>query len=144
MSATDTKKPSPLPADIERIDLSSPEFLENAHERYERMRATCPVSRAIITGAEGAEDQGFFNRPLWLVTDYEEGSRALLDRAFTVDVSTIMTPEQIEQMEIIPEEFKPLQRSILSVDPPEHTRLRKLVQPSFTASAIEILRPRIQ
>jgi cytochrome P450 len=35
-------------------------------------------------------------------------------------------------------------RNILNVDPPEHTRLRKLVQPSFTASAIEKLRPRIQ
>ena len=33
--------------------------------------------------------------------------------------------------------------AILTVDPPEHTRLRKLVQPSFTASAIE-LRPSIQ
>jgi cytochrome P450 len=44
----------------------------------------------------------------------------------------------------VPEEFQPLQRNLLSVDPPDHTRLRKLVQPSFTASAIEKLRPRIQ
>jgi cytochrome P450 len=43
-----------------------------------------------------------------------------------------------------PEELQPLRRNILTVDPPEHTRLRKLVQPSFTASAIETLRPRIQ
>ncbi len=142
--APDGIEPPQLPADIERIDLSDPEFLEHAHEQYEDMRAKCPVSRAIITGAEGADDQGFFNRPLWMVTDYEEGSRALLDRAFTVDVSTVMTPEQVEQMELIPEEFKPLQRNILSVDPPKHTRLRKLVQPSFTAGAIEKLRPRIQ
>ena len=44
----------------------------------------------------------------------------------------------------IPEEFKALQRNILTLDPPEHTRLRKLVQPSFTAGAIDKLRPRIQ
>ncbi|MGH2614817.1 MAG: hypothetical protein ACRDJC_06230, partial [Thermomicrobiales bacterium] len=71
--------PSQLPPDIERFDLSSPEYLEHAHERYEEMRAKCPVSRAIFTTNEGVEDQGFFNRPFWIVTDYEEGSRALLD-----------------------------------------------------------------
>jgi hypothetical protein len=70
--------PSQLPPDIERIDLSDPEYREHAFERYEEMRAKCPVSRAIITsGDERDGNRGFFNRPLWLVTDYEEGSRAL-------------------------------------------------------------------
>jgi cytochrome P450 family 107 subfamily K polypeptide 1 len=137
--------PSQLPADIERIDLSDPGYREHAFERYEEMRARCPVSRAIVTSGEGSEgNRGFFNRPLWLVTDYEEGSRALLDRAITVEMTSVLTPEQLAQLPETPEEFKPLQRNILTVDPPEHTRLRKLVQPSFTASAIEKLRPRIQ
>jgi cytochrome P450 len=134
-----------LPADIERIDLSDPEYREHAFERYEEMRARCPVSRAIITsGQGGADEQAIFNRPLWLVTDYEEGSRALLDRAITVEMTSVLTPEQLAQMPETPPEFQPLMRNILNVDPPEHTRLRKLVQPSFTASAIEKLRPRIQ
>jgi cytochrome P450 len=134
-----------LPPDIERIDLSDPEYRERAFERYEEMRARCPVSRAIITsGEESGGNRGFFNRPLWLVTDYEEGSRALLDRAMTVDMTSVLTPEQLAQMPETPEVFQPLRRNILTVDPPEHTRLRKLVQPSFTASAIEKLRPRIQ
>ena len=136
--------PSQVPPDTERFDLGSPDYLERAHERYEAMRARCPVSRGVFTAAEGVEDQGFFNRPFWLVTDYEEGSRALLDRAFTVDASTAMTPEMAAAASEIPAEFKPLQRNILTIDPPEHTRLRKLVQPSFTAGAIEMLRPRIQ
>jgi cytochrome P450 len=33
---------------------------------------------------------------------------------------------------------------MLSADPPDHTRLRKLVQPSFTGAMMEALRPRIQ
>ncbi len=137
--------PSQLPPDIERVDLSDPEYREHAFERYEEMRARCPVSRAIITsGDESDGNRGFFNRPLWLVTDYEEGSRALLDRAMTVDMTSVLTPEQLAQMPETPEVFQPLRRNILTVDPPEHTRLRKLVQPSFTASAIETLRPRIQ
>ncbi|HZA93288.1 MAG TPA: cytochrome P450 [Gemmatimonadales bacterium] len=137
--------PSQLPPDIERIDLSDPEYREHAFERYEEMRARCPVSRAIITsGDESDGNRGFFNRPLWVVTDYEEGSRALLDRAVTVDMTSVLTPEQLAQMPETPEVFQPLRRNILTVDPPEHTRLRKLVQPSFTASAIEKLRPSIQ
>src|ERR671921_710319 len=137
--------PSQLPPDIERIDLSDPEYREHAFARYEEMRARCPVSRAIITSdAESDGNRGFFNRPLWMVTDYEEGSRALLDRAITVDMTSVLTPEQLAQMPETPEVFQPLRRNILTVDPPEHTRLRKLVQPSFTTSAIEKLRPRIQ
>ncbi|MBA3450605.1 MAG: cytochrome P450 [Chloroflexia bacterium] len=131
-------------ADIERIDLSSPDYLEHAHQRYEAMRAKCPVSQAIFTASEGVEDQRFFNRPIWMVTDYEEGSRALLDRAITVAATSVLSEEQLAQMPEMPEEFKPLARNILTIDPPEHTRLRKLVQPSFTASTIEKLRPRIQ
>lgn len=130
--------------EIEEIELSSPHFLEHAHERYDAMRAQCPVSRVKITNSQSDDDQGFFNRPLWLVTDYEVGSRALLDRALTVDATTVMTEEQAAKVEEIPEEFRALRKNILTVDPPEHTRLRKLVQPSFTASAIEKLRPRIQ
>lgn len=143
-AASEAIDPSQLPPDTEQFDLGSPDYLERAHERYEAMRARCPVSRGVFTAAEGVEDQGFFNRPFWLVTDYEEGSRALLDRAFTVDASSVMTPEMAAAASEIPEEFKPLQSNILTVDPPEHTRLRKLVQPSFTAGAIEKLRPRIQ
>jgi cytochrome P450 len=137
--------PSELFADMERIDLSDPEYREQAFERYEEMRARCPVSRAIITSGDGGVDeQSVFRRPLWLVTDYEVGSRALLDRAITVDMTSVLTPEQLAQMPETPEVFQPLRRNILTVDPPDHTRLRKLVQPSFTASAIEKLRPRIQ
>ena len=143
--APDGFDPARLPADIELIDLSDPDYREHAFERYEAMRAKCPVSRAIVTSSEnGGNEQGFLNRPLWLVTDYEEGSRALLDQAITVDMASVLTPEQLAQMPETPAEFQPLRRNILTVDPPEHTRLRKLVQPSFTASTIEKLRPRIQ
>ena len=35
-------------------------------------------------------------------------------------------------------------KSILNLDPPDHTRLRRLVSQAFTPSAIEKLRPRVQ
>jgi len=36
-----------------------------------------------------------------------------------------------------------LPRSLLSMDPPDHTQLRRLLAPAFTARAIDALRPRI-
>ncbi len=52
-----------------------------------------------------------------------------------------MSPEQVEETESkIPEEFRLLSRSIISLDPPDHTRLRKLVPPSFTGRGIQALR----
>ena len=44
----------------------------------------------------------------------------------------------------MPEEFRLLSRSIISIDPPDHTRLRKLVQPSFTGRGMQALRGSIQ
>ena len=35
-------------------------------------------------------------------------------------------------------------KSILNLDPPDHTRLRRLASQAFTPSAIERLRPRVQ
>ena len=87
-----------------RAELGHDDFAEPPEE----LRAKCPVSRAIITSGEGSEgNRGFFNRPLWLVTDYEEGSRALLDRAMTVDMASVLTPEQLAQMPETPAEFQP-------------------------------------
>jgi cytochrome P450 len=68
----------------------------------------------------------------------------LLSRELTVDMASVMSAEQLAELPQTPEVFKPLRQNILTVDPPEHTRLRKLVQSSFTTSAVEKLRPRIQ
>src|ERR671938_782513 len=55
-----------------------------------------------------------------------------------------MSPEELEQQPEMPEEFQLFSRSILSLDPPDHTRLRKLVQPSFTGRGMQALRGSIQ
>ena len=55
-----------------------------------------------------------------------------------------MSPEELEQQPEMPEEFRLFSRSILALDPPDHTRLRKLVQPSFTGRGMEALRGSIQ
>lgn len=127
------------------LDITSPEAREHAFARYAELRQQCPVMQAIVTGVgSDAEGNGQPERPLWLFTDYEANNRGLLNSAVGVDPTAAMTPEQLAELHQPPEELKPLRRNILSLDPPEHTRLRRLVQPAFTASTIEKLRPRIQ
>lgn len=78
------------------------------------------------------------------VARYDEVLSALLDHRFSADPHTALTPEQREKLPEVPEEFRPLQESLLSKDPPDHSRLRKLIQPSFSIRVMEAMRPRIQ
>jgi cytochrome P450 family 107 subfamily K polypeptide 1 len=94
---------------------------------------------------EGAEEQnGFFRSETFFVTHYDEVIATLLDDRFSVDPRSGLSPEQLEQQSNTPEEFQLISRSIISIDPPDHKRLRKLVQPSFTGRAMEALRGTIQ
>ena len=85
-----------------------------------------------------------FAPEIWLTTRYDDGVATLLDDdRFSVDPLQALTPEQPGALPDQPKEFLPLSRSLLTLDPPDHTRLRKLVQPWFTGRAIDALRPRI-
>jgi len=134
-----------MPTDMLTLDIGSPEFRKDAFERYKELNAKCPAHRAVITNGSGeGEQQGFFNRPVVLLTSYDAVNAGLLDPTVSVDFHKIMPPEMLEQLPPTAEEFRPLSRSVLTLDPPDHTRLRKLVQKSFTAGEIEKLRPRIR
>jgi cytochrome P450 len=133
------------------LDLSDPQFMARAYDTYADMRAKGPVSRVRFAGGEeesednGEQRDGFFARETFFVTHYDEVVATLLDRRFAVNPRSTMTPEQVEQQEAqIPEEFRLFSRSIIAIDPPDHTRLRKLVQPSFTGRGMEALRGSIQ
>ena len=134
------------------IDFRDPEFLETAYDTYATMRAAGPVSRVHFARNEPADEQErrqqeLFAQDLHFVTHYDEGTAALLDNRFSVDRLRSMSPEQQAEIERAAEadpQFRPLSRNLLSLDPPDHTRLRKLVQPSFTARAMEALKPRIR
>jgi len=86
----------------------------------------------------------FLSRDNFFVAHYDEVLEALLEDRISVDPRVAMTPEQYQKMPPVPEEFRPISRTLLSVDAPDHTRLRKLVQPSFTPRAMEGLRERVQ
>ena len=142
------------PTEPVELNITDPHFMANAHELYADMRAKGPVSRVRFAGMEqevsgdGTEEQqnGFFGRrETFFVTHYDEVIETLLDDRFAVDPRSTMSSEQVEKLESqTPEEFRLLSRSIISLDPPDHTRLRKLVQPSFTGRGMQALRGSIQ
>src|SRR5829696_1593162 len=141
------------PTEPVELDIADPHFMANAHELYADLRAKGPVSRVRFAGMKeevsdnGTEEQrGVFGRQeTFFVTHYDEVIKTLLDDRFAVDPHSTMSQEQVEKLESqTPEEFRLLSRSIISLDPPDHTRLRKLVQPSFTGRGMEALRGSIQ
>lgn len=147
-SAAGDERETP-PMEAVPLDLSDPHA---SFGIYADLRARGPVVRvcpARATGGASKEQEPqfrdiFLGRDNFFVTRYEQATAALLDDRFSVNIEGTMTPEQRAKLPPVPEEFRPLARSLLSVDAPDHTRLRKLVQPSFTARAMEALRPRIQ
>jgi cytochrome P450 len=145
-----THEETPPPEPVE-LNISDPHFMAEAYDTYAGLRAKGPVSRVHFAGGEEASDDGaeqpgeFFGRDTFFVTHYDEVISTLLDERFSVDPRSTMSPEQLEQQQSqTPEEFRVLSRSLLSIDPPDHKRLRKLVQPSFTGRGMQALRGSIQ
>jgi cytochrome P450 len=140
------------PPELVELDISDPHFMANAHELYADLREKGPVSRVKFAGGEETSDDGareqpgdFFGRETFFITHYDEVIATLLDERFSVDPRSTMSPEQLEQQRSqTPEEFRVLSRNLLSIDPPDHKRLRKLVQPSFTGRGMQALRGTIQ
>jgi cytochrome P450 len=149
---------TPEPGDsdaVAAINFQDPEFRSKAYGMYEELRARGPVSK--IRRLRGNEDEererplqrtGLFVDESYLITHYDEGVAAMLDDRFTVDPVKVMSPEQQEaaaaQMAELPRISRAISRNLLTLDPPDHTRLRKLVQPSFTGRAMASLDARIQ
>ncbi|HEV8659831.1 MAG TPA: cytochrome P450 [Thermoanaerobaculia bacterium] len=112
-------------AQIKLPDLASPRFKADPHPLYARLRAEAPVYRA----------RAFF-LPAWIVTRYDDVLVVLKDQRFSKDFTS--------RMPWIPQSIHALTRNLLSLDPPDHTRLRALVNKAFTPSVADRLHARIQ
>jgi len=70
------------------------------------------------------------------VTRYDDVLTVLKDERFAKDYSS--------RMRWVPRPIQPLNRNLLNLDPPDHTRLRTLVTKAFTPRVVERRRDRIQ
>jgi len=108
-------------------ELFDGDFWRDPYPAFAVLRAEQPVVRA--------ETQ---DGPVWLITRYEDVRSALTDPRFSKDWRYTLPPEARAEA---PGNPIPM---MLLVDPPDHTRLRKLVSRSFTVRRIAGMRPRIE
>jgi cytochrome P450 len=80
--------------------------------------------------------------PVWLVTSYEDAMAALIDSRLSKNVSSA-APEIRDLIGIDPAPSI-LNQQMNLADPPDHTRLRKLVSKAFTPRRVAHLESRIQ
>lgn len=83
----------------------------------------------------------------WLVFRHDDVAAILKDPRFIKDIRKLTPREQpIEENESVNAlmEWVINMPNMLTVDPPDHTRLRRLVSKAFTPNMIEELHPRIQ
>lgn len=99
------------------FDLTSSKVRANPYEVYERLRSEDPIHRMRLINA-------------WALTGYDDALAILQDhRRFSSGENKL--------------EYAPY-RTMLDLDPPDHTRLRSLVSKAFTPRAVAALGPRIQ
>lgn len=84
----------------------------------------------------------FETGPTWLVTRYADVRAGLADPRLAKDWRATLPAE--ERASAPPGLPAPMSHMLTSLDPPEHTRLRRLVTQAFTARRLAALRPRIE
>jgi cytochrome P450 len=116
------------------FDPFAPGFTDDPYPQYVVMRAQAPVYEHPF---------GF-----WLLTRYEEVSWLLRTPGLSVEDAHLAADSLLRQMRdqlygAADEAPRASAVSMLDRDPPDHTRLRRLVSKAFTPRAIQALRPRI-
>ncbi|HEX8436147.1 cytochrome P450 [Archangium sp.] len=120
---------SPLFAEGET--LWSPHVRANPFPLYKRMREEHPA--ALITDPQ-------LGLQFWLMTRYKDTVELTRDPRLTQDPTQL--PEDVRQR-FFGQTLKSLNRHLLTVDPPDHSRMRSLVSKAFTPRRVEELRPRV-
>jgi len=114
------------------FDPFAPGFTDDPYPQYATMRERAPV----------------YQHPLgfWLLTAYDGVSWLLRAPGLSVEDDNVAADSLLRQLrEEVYGDGAPRASalSMLDRDPPDHTRLRKLVSKAFTPRAIQALRPRI-
>jgi cytochrome P450 len=116
------------------VDITSPAHKADPFPFYAQLRDAAPVYRVTLSSGQTA----------WLVARYDDVAMVLKDERFAKIKLNALTPEQSTRQPWVPAMFRPLTRNMLDLDPPDHTRLRALVQKAFSPRLVEQLRPRVQ
>ncbi|HEX5616627.1 MAG TPA: cytochrome P450 [Acidimicrobiia bacterium] len=110
-----------------------PGFFDDPYAQYRAVRAADPVHLSPIG--------------VWALFRYEDVQRVLRDPRLSVEErharESIAPPTTPEMQALVERRRERGSRSMLNLDPPDHHRLRRLVQKVFTPRMVESLRPRV-
>lgn len=118
------------------FDPFHPEFLADPYRFYATYREADPVHwgtpcEPTVPGC-------------WYILRYDDAQFVLDDQRFCVEIAHAIPPEFLPP---VPEPFRPFFEQtgdwFIFRDPPDHTRLRKLVSGALTRKQVEQLKPRI-
>ncbi|MGO4649902.1 cytochrome P450 [Nocardia sp. 2YAB30] len=111
------------------------DFPADPYKYYNRWREQGPVHRVRL--ANGMR--------VWVVTGYEEGRTALADPRLRKNVAGMSDALRRAGGEALQSaDLQALAAHMLNSDPPDHTRLRKLVSKAFTPRRVAESRPHIE
>jgi cytochrome P450 len=120
------------------VNVAASEFKADPFPFYRRLRETAPVHRVKLPNGQKA----------WLVTRYEDVVGVLTDERFAKDGFRVLSKDQLAATpwltKVLTPLILPLAHHMLNRDPPDHTRLRALVQQAFSPRLVEGMRGRIQ
>ncbi|MQA07051.1 MAG: cytochrome P450 [Pseudonocardiaceae bacterium] len=111
-------------------------FMQRPHETYRRLREQRPVQQVVLP--RGTK--------VWVVTRYADVRALLTDSRLSKDVRNAgeLFDRHAANGAVRTELRQSLGAHMLNSDPPDHTRLRKLVNKAFTSRTVERLRPRVE
>ncbi|MGW1883265.1 cytochrome P450 family protein [Streptomyces sp. NPDC001970] len=111
------------------------EFATDPYPAYAWLREHAPVHRTRLPSGVEA----------WLVTRYGDARQALADQRLSKNPAHHDEPAHAKGKTGIPGERKAeLMTHLLNIDPPDHTRLRRLVSKAFTPRRVAEFAPRVQ
>jgi len=112
---------------------ASLDFVADPYPAFARLREEAPVAWSAATGQ-------------WVVSRHADVSALLRDRRLGRSYLHVSTHTEMGRPEDAPHLapfWRVVRAGMLDVEPPDHTRLRRLVSKAFTPRTVERLRPRV-
>ncbi|MGW6058499.1 cytochrome P450 family protein [Streptomyces sp. NPDC055189] len=132
--------PAACPAGAHESEAQGPElftweFATDPYPAYAWLRQHAPVRKTRLPSGVEA----------WLVTRYVDAKQALADPRLSKNPAHHGEPAHAKGKTGIPgERSANLMTHLLNIDPPDHTRLRRLVSKAFTPRRVAEFAPRVQ
>lgn len=126
---------SEQPRDSSAPTLFTWEFATDPYPAYAWLREHAPVHRTTLPSGVEA----------WLVTRYADARKALADPRLSKNPQRHSAAAHAKGKVGIPGERRAeLMTHLLNIDPPDHTRLRRLVSKAFTPRRVAAFAPRVR